>query len=454
MLLFFAHSKIYKKIKLLDYFIEKGWHISDCKVNGKDYFRICSKIFSLTSNYKNPPSLDMSIDYIMSFLSGYFACDGSIDLSNISCSDYVKLNQVRDLCIHCGINVRDIREFNHKSNYVKNGNATLYLLSLHRSSFPDYFYVLEENVKNRKYCRSRWRIDSVEKTDLYEDVYCCTTSTHSFVLDGNILTHNCFSCNRVVSLPELITYCLGEEDKSVTGAPGWRWLLRNYSTVTIDSRKDIQLDFGRDKSRKSETPTYVSEEELDKYRYYHPYWTKRGITDENIIELFDLGYDKNTGCITMPVRDINGNCLFVARRSVQTKYFNYPQGVEKPLYGLYELYHCNDELKAFNGLPATCNEIIICESMIDTITTWQYGKYCLALNGLGTALQFKQLRELPCRKLILATDADEAGMKARQRIKKNVTNKIITEYVWNREEAKDLNDMSREMFLMLKEVYT
>lgn len=271
---------------------------------------------------------------------------------------------------------------------------------------------------------------------------------------------HCFTCNKVVSLQEMISYCFG--DTSIIGREGWKWLLRNYATVEMEERKvgfHVERSTDSMDNRKIRATShghndrvsgdsgvnqgFVSEEELDSYRYYHPYWAKRGITDEGIIELFDLGYDKDTKCITMPVRDSNGNCLFVARRSVQTKWFNYPQGVEKPLYGLYEL-------KQSQAKP---QEMIVCESMIDAITAWQYGKYAVALNGLGTALQFKQLRELECMKLILATDADEAGMKARERIRKNVKNKLIKEYVWNKEDAKDLNDMSKEMFLGLKEVF-
>ena len=49
------------------------------------------------------------------------------------------------------------------------------------------------------------------------------------------------------------------------------------------------------------------------------------------------------------------------------------------------------------------------------------------MNGLGTKLQFKQLNELSCRKLILVTDNDEAGQKARIRLKENIKSKIITQ---------------------------
>ena len=186
---------------------------------------------------------------------------------------------------------------------------------------------------------------------------------------------------------------------------------------------------------------YISDEELDKYRVYHPYMWKRKMTPE-VVEIFDIGYDKDTKSITFPVRDIHGNCLFIARRSVVTKFFNYPQGVEKPVYGLYEL----SQLERYTA------EVIICESMIDAIYFWTVGKYAVALNGLGNELQFQQLRVMPCRKFILCTDSDDAGMKARARIRKNVRNKLITEYVLP-EGRKDANDCTPEELLDLKEIF-
>lgn len=251
---------------------------------------------------------------------------------------------------------------------------------------------------------------------------------------------HCFACQEVHSLSEVISFCFGKYD-DVLGKFGWDWLLKNFTTISRETRKPIDLNLDR---RQEETKfNFVSEEELDNYRYYHPYWKKRKITDESLIELFDLGYDKITDCITMPVRDIKGNCLFVARRAVKSKFFSYPKGVEKPLYGLYEL----------NSLDTFPTEVIVCESMIDALTAWQYGKLAVALNGLGTEKQFKELRDLPCRKLILATDADEAGMQARYRIRKNVPNKIITEYIDYPDGCKDLNDMSLEQFLNLREIF-
>lgn len=266
---------------------------------------------------------------------------------------------------------------------------------------------------------------------------------------------HCFACGETHSLPEVIGHCFGYDDPF--GKWGWQWLNKNFATVEVEARKSVDLQFRRRTGRESDNRSdnahtdFVSEEELDTYRYYHPYWRTRGITDERIIELFDLGYDKKTRCITMPVRDEKGNCLFVARRSIKTKLFNYPKGVVKPLYGLYELIQTVPILVSSTGGNYFPN-IIVCESMIDALTAWQFGKYAVALNGLGTELQFEQLRGLPCRKLILATDNDKAGKKARERIRENVPNKIITEYQFP-DGYKDLNDLKDVGFDILTEVF-
>ena len=269
---------------------------------------------------------------------------------------------------------------------------------------------------------------------------------------------HCFACGEVHTLPEVISFCFGYTD-DILGKFGWNWLLKNFATLEVEERKDVTLDFSRTVSttNNADIERYVTEEELDKYRYYHPYWAERGIVDEDIIELFDLGYDTGAECITFPVRDIKGNCLFVAKRSVKTKFFHYPEGVQKSLYGLYELHHimmsdANPAWSMYQFHQGDAKEVIVCESMIDALTCWQYGKYAVALNGLGDELQFKQLRDLPCRKLILATDNDEAGIKARKRIRKNVGNKIITEYIFPKGK-KDINELSKEEFYNLEEVF-
>ena len=280
---------------------------------------------------------------------------------------------------------------------------------------------------------------------------------------------HCFACGETHNLQEVISHCFGRTD-DVVGVFGWQWLLKNFKSVDVEDRRDIQLNLSRTIQKKESH--YVTEEELDSYRYIHPYMYERKLTDE-VIELFDLGYDDTTESITFPVKDINGNCLFIARRGVKSKWFNYPAGVEKPLYGLYEIVKYYDTFSYYshsNALaldfdldinstrPVGLNlplEVIVCESMLDALTCWVYGKCAVALNGLGNELAIKQLNDLPCRKVILATDKDEAGRQARVKLRKQIKNKIITEYDYSSypAHAKDINDMSFGEFKNLIEIF-
>ena len=236
------------------------------------------------------------------------------------------------------------------------------------------------------------------------------------------------------------------------GSFGWQWLVKNYLSISIEERKPIKLNLDRNSTHSKTEENYVSEEELDSYRYIHPYLEQRGIVDEDIIELFDLGYDRNTHSITFPIRNVEGRCLFIARRSVRSKFFNYPEGVEKPLYGLYELHKCiHSRERILKSEYVNPNEVWVCESMIDCILLWQSHKWAVAMNGLGNKLALQQLQDLPVRALVLATDNDEAGLNARDRIKSIIKNKIIYEAILPRN-RKDIGECTPEEIQNIKVV--
>lgn len=271
----------------------------------------------------------------------------------------------------------------------------------------------------------------------------------SFGVNGEIDKCHCFSCSWSGTIEEMISELYGYQDE---GKFGKRWLIKRFNTIEIESRPNILENFGGRKNVRNSIrcdnitndtiSNFITEEELDKYRYIHPYMYERKM-DDRVIEIFDIGYDKETECITFPIRDKNGNCLFIARRSVNTKFFSYPQGVEKPVYGLYELYQLDEFPK----------EIYICESMIDAITIWtHHNKYAIALNGLGNDLQFSQLNSMHNRTFILATDNDSAGIKARIRLKKYITNKIIKEIILP-SNRKDINECTYNEFENIKIIF-
>lgn len=243
---------------------------------------------------------------------------------------------------------------------------------------------------------------------------------------------HCFTCGETATLEQLISRCFGYDD---LGQFGMKWLTKNFLGAILENRS---FDISLDRNAKKNIINYVSEDELENYRYYHDYMFKRKLT-EDVINKFDIGFDSNTNCITFPVRDEFGNCLFVARRSVVGKFFNYPSDVEKPVYGLYEL-------------PKDCDEVIVCESMINALTCYVYGKPAVALNGTGTDYQIEQLKKIKCRKLILALDPDEAGNKGRAKLKQRLKSyKIITEY--DIPVGKDVNDLTEEEFQNLFEKF-
>lgn len=262
-------------------------------------------------------------------------------------------------------------------------------------------------------------------------------------------TVHCFACGYVGTLETMISELFGRNDFGIFGK---EWLRKNFTTVEYEERPEIKLDMSRGNKKAPQTFQYVSEDELDTYRYTHPYMYQRKLTDE-VIEMFDVGYDKdfvlkgNDGkeshlrCITFPVRDITGGTLFIARRSVDMKFFHYPAGTLKPIYGIYEL----------SKLPEYPHEIIVCESIFNCLTCYVYGRPAIALNGTGSDSQLKELKSLPCRKLILGLDPDNAGRKGRKRIRDALSgSKIITEL--DIPEGKDINDLTRDEFDGLAEL--
>lgn len=249
--------------------------------------------------------------------------------------------------------------------------------------------------------------------------------------DGLFYCHACKECH---SLPDVITHCLHEN--------GWSWLRKNFANVKTENRV-VDIVPKDDKKIKKEDTQYIPYEELNKYRYIHNYILNRGISKEIIIK-FDVGFDPESECITFPIKDIKGNILFIARRSVNKKWYNYPMGVDKPIYGIYEL----------NKFYPNVKSVIICESMINCLTCWTYGQPAIALNGTGSYNQIKQLEKLPYREYILGLDPDNAGKMGSEKIINNLkTKKFLKQMIIP--EGKDINDLTKEEFeaLEIKDIF-
>lgn len=306
----------------------------------------------------------------------------------------------------------------------------------------------------------------------------------SFGVNGEIDKCHCFTCGWSGTIEEMISELYGYQDE---GKFGKRWLVKRFNTVEIETRPNIMEGFKNDnntlysgtsdrtnrrsdrilcwKTRKimegfngtiikndilgggrssnrhdrisNNQDTFISDEELDKYRYIHPYMYERGLTDE-IIERFDIGYNDERDEITFPVRDIEGRCVFVAGRSVERKFFRLPQGLNKPVY------------QGYRFVDGSYKVAYITESFLNCLTCWKYEKPAMAMIGTGNKKQYEILERLPVRSYVLAFDPDEAGRKAVERFRKNVKGKIIKELVYP--DDRDINDLQEE-FLKCKIIF-
>lgn len=244
-------------------------------------------------------------------------------------------------------------------------------------------------------------------------------------------TVHCFTCGKNMGFERFISYLLGVDDG---GSTGRQWLVENFD---VSYTRQLNVSFARGCNRSEAAEMFVMESLLQQYRYTHPYMYKRGLTDE-IIERYDIGYDKINDMITFPVRDIQGRCLFLAKRSVKGKMFVLPSSRNKPLYGVYELDYSKPD-------------IYICESFLNALTLVKWGYNAVAMMGTGSNYQYELINRLPFRTIHICLDGDMAGrhgtIKLMEKIDKN---KLV--YNHPMYDGKDINDLTKEEFLKIPSI--
>jgi intein/homing endonuclease len=142
-----------------------------------------------------PNIFDYSSNYIYGWLAGYFAADGTVGKNGQVVMYSAKRKNIeafKNLCQTIGIGTYEIREWSRKG--FGKEETILYSLGLIRTTLPSEFFLLKHHRNNNFIPKFEpyWSVVSVEVEDKYEDVYCTEVEGYeSFVLDGNILTHNC-----------------------------------------------------------------------------------------------------------------------------------------------------------------------------------------------------------------------------------------------------------------------
>ena len=261
----------------------------------------------------------------------------------------------------------------------------------------------------------------------------CGISTQDKYKDDKVIpagTVHCFTCGYTASLTEFISLCFGYKDGGLFGN---KWLKTNYGFLPSNTRK-VQLNIGQRRNTRKELET-LSEELLEGYRYTVDYMYKRGLTDD-IIEQFDIGYDRKDKAITIPVPDLRGDVKWIQKRLIRYKQYLIPEGITKTDY----LLGASEILKQHRNRET----VYIVESPFNMLTCWENNIPAICLFGTGGGNQYNMLKELPIRHYVIALDPDEAGRKGSRRLVNELSNhKILSKLCY--QDSRDINELGDEL---------
>ena len=243
-------------------------------------------------------------------------------------------------------------------------------------------------------------------------------------------TVHCFTCGYTASLTSFISSCFGYNDGGIFGN---KWIKAQYNTGLTHKTRKVQLNLSRQRITQEELPS-VPEEVLQGYRYTVGYMYSRGLTDD-IIEQFDIGYDRKDDCITIPVPNLKGEVKWLQRRSIIGKSYYIPSGINKTDY----LLGASEVLR----LKLYKQPVYIVESPFNMLTLWKLGHAAICLFGTGGGNQYQMLNKLPIRHYIIALDPDEAGKKGSKKLLHNLGKTKLLSKV-NYLDSRDINDLDAE----------
>lgn len=237
---------------------------------------------------------------------------------------------------------------------------------------------------------------------------------------------HCFACGSKGFITDIVNKCFGQ-----VGNFGQTWLVNNFADIFVEQEYALpEIDLS------SNHKQYLDSSEIDKYKYFHPYMFKRHLT-EDVIRKFSVGYDDVDKTIVFPVWDANDHLVFFTRRSVNSKYFYIPTGVDKPVYLLNFI------------IKEHITKVIVCESQINALTAWSWGYPAVALLGTGSKEQYKILNKSGIRNYVLCFDGDIAGDNGIKRFKENMRDDVLISVKYM-PRGRDLNDLTKDEFDAIK----
>lgn len=221
-----------KSKAMLDYF-PGDWPViprSDCNY-------AYSRVTGLPRFWKELPPIDESVSFLLSWLAGYFAADGSVTddghcrLSSARCEN---LEFVRDVAAICGIGYGSIQKA-VRLGINQDAPSDIYYLSLRRRDLPSWFFLRDThaervNTANLKQERdSHWIVESVSPTGVTAPVYCARIDgIGAFALADDLMTGNCDRqvAGKMAGLPS--TNHVADPWPSIVGVAVHSWMEKAF----------------------------------------------------------------------------------------------------------------------------------------------------------------------------------------------------------------------------------
>lgn len=165
-----------------------------------------TRVYGMPAAFKDAPTLEEGVPYLMGWLAGYIAADGSVSTNGstvtISSASRESLDLVRDVATLLGIGTYGVTEASrigtgrvetplYKVSFVADTMvADLLLIPEHRRRFAEY--EARRGQGGTAGSPVRWTVVSVEDKGEVAPVYCAEVSgTENFALADNVWVHNC-----------------------------------------------------------------------------------------------------------------------------------------------------------------------------------------------------------------------------------------------------------------------
>lgn len=421
------------------------------------------RVLDLPLYFRELPSLDEATTYLAGWLAGYLAADGHVSKDGtvmINSARKSDLEFVRDVCTRLGIGSYGITT-QLRQGLPGRKESEIHRVHLVSQDLDERFFLIEQHrlrfaASAKKFARQSWVVKSVEPTDRYEEVFCAVVEgTHTFALEDNILTGNCFGCQ---ASGDVITFVRETEHLDFVQA-----------VEKLAGKANIQLRYdnaaaGEDRQKRDKLFEVMEKAvaffhdrllESSEARPAREYLKQRGYNSE-IARQFNIGWapeawDELARTLKLTDKELSDTGLgFVNRRGKQQDAFRarimfpiYDTAGKPVAFGGRILPGSDDPAKYKNSSETTIyskrrvlyglnwakedavksSEIVVCEGYTDVIAFYLAGAP-RAVATCGTAVTEEHLRVLRmfAPRIVLAYDADAAGQAAAERF-----------YAWERD---------------------